>query len=204
MCVFVFRKASLALIRKMVHYSSEVLLKEVCDSETGHNLPTVLVEITATVLDQEVHTERIFSVSIRGVKLLCLSWSHCFCSKTVNSLSQDDDDGHLLALQIIRDLVDKGGDVFLDQLARLGVINKVSTLAGPASDDENEDEAKPEKVETRSMCVQTTDLNKDGCCVSTFIHCSRWKSKKYFVLLFKNRKNSGRKYISMYWNILTF
>uniref|UniRef100_A0A8P4G9R2 E3 ubiquitin-protein ligase n=1 Tax=Dicentrarchus labrax TaxID=13489 RepID=A0A8P4G9R2_DICLA len=106
------RKASLALIRKMVHYSSEVLLKEVCDSETGHNLPTVLVEITATVLDQE-----------------------------------DDDDGHLLALQIIRDLVDKGGDVFLDQLARLGVINKVSTLAGPASDDENEDETKPEKVE---------------------------------------------------------
>uniref|UniRef100_A0A3Q3FE88 E3 ubiquitin-protein ligase n=1 Tax=Kryptolebias marmoratus TaxID=37003 RepID=A0A3Q3FE88_KRYMA len=105
-------KASLALIRKMVHYSSEVLLREVCDGETGHNLPTVLVEITATVLDQE-----------------------------------DDDDGHLLALQIIRDLVDKGGDVFLDQLARLGVINKVSTLAGPASDDENEDEAKPEKQE---------------------------------------------------------
>ncbi len=38
----------------MVHYSSEVLLKEVCDSDAGHNLPTVLVEITATVLDQEV------------------------------------------------------------------------------------------------------------------------------------------------------
>ncbi|XP_052436752.1 E3 ubiquitin-protein ligase HECTD1 isoform X8 [Carassius gibelio] len=106
------RKASLALIRKMVHYSSEVLLKEVCDSDAGHNLPTVLVEITATVLDQE-----------------------------------DDDDGHLLALQIIRDLVDKGGDVFLDQLARLGVINKVSTLAGPTSDDENEEEAKPEKYD---------------------------------------------------------
>lgn len=42
--------------------------------------------------------------------------------------------------------MDKGGDVFLDQLARLGVINKVSTLAGPTSDDENEDEVKPEKV----------------------------------------------------------
>lgn len=42
--------------------------------------------------------------------------------------------------------MDKGGDVFLDQLARLGVINKVSTLAGPTSDDENEEEAKPEKV----------------------------------------------------------
>jgi hypothetical protein len=59
---------------------------------------------------------------------------------------QDDDDGHLLALQIIRDLVDKGGDIFLDQLARLGVISKVSTLAGPSSDDENEEESKPEKV----------------------------------------------------------
>jgi len=55
--VCVCRKASLALIRKMVHYSSDVLLKEVCDSETGHHLPTVLVEITATVLDQEVYTD---------------------------------------------------------------------------------------------------------------------------------------------------
>ncbi len=71
---------------------------------------------------------------------------------------QDDDDGHLLALQIIRDLVDKGGDVFLDQLARLGVINKVSTLAGPASDDENEDEAKPEKV---SACVCGPELKQN-------------------------------------------
>lgn len=51
-----------------------------------------------------------------------------------------------MALQIIRDLVDKGGDIFLDQLARLGVISKVSTLAGPSSDDENEEESKPEKV----------------------------------------------------------
>lgn len=42
--------------------------------------------------------------------------------------------------------MDKGGDLFLDQLARLGVISKVSTLAGPSSDDENEEESKPEKV----------------------------------------------------------
>ena len=38
----------------MIHFCSEALLKEVCDSDVGHNLPTVLVEITATVLDQEV------------------------------------------------------------------------------------------------------------------------------------------------------
>lgn len=66
---------------------------------------------------------------------------------------QDDDDGHLLALQIIRDLVDKGGDLFLDQLARLGVISKVSTLAGPSSDDENEEESKPEKVSTELIAL---------------------------------------------------
>lgn len=38
----------------MIHFCSEALLKEVCDSDVGHNLPTILVEITATVLDQEV------------------------------------------------------------------------------------------------------------------------------------------------------
>lgn len=79
------------------------------------------------------------------MKLSFTDLSTCF--------SQDDDDGHLLALQIIRDLVDKGGDVFLDQLARLGVINKVSTLAGPTSDDENEEEAKPEKVRLNSFHI---------------------------------------------------
>jgi hypothetical protein len=60
----------------------------------------------------------------------------------------------LLALQIIRDLVDKGGDIFLDQLARLGVISKVSALAGPSSDDENEEESKPEKVSGPSSYIE--------------------------------------------------
>ena len=62
------------------------------------------------------------------------------------SIFQDDDDGHLLALQMIDDLVEKGGDLFMDQLARLGVINKVSGLAGTASDDESEQDLKAEKV----------------------------------------------------------
>lgn len=48
----------------MIHYSGEVLLKEVCDSESGHNLPTVLVEITATVLDQEVGSRRLSSTCV--------------------------------------------------------------------------------------------------------------------------------------------
>lgn len=49
--------------------------------------------------------------------------------------------------------MDKGGDIFLDQLARLGVISKVSTLAGPSSDDENEEESKPEKVSTTLIAL---------------------------------------------------
>lgn len=56
-----YRKASLALIRKMIHFCSEALLKEVCDSDAGHNLPTILVEITATVLDQEVGKMKMLS-----------------------------------------------------------------------------------------------------------------------------------------------
>lgn len=58
--------------------------------------------------------------------------------------------------------------MFLDQLARLGVINKVSTLAGPASDDENEDEAKPEKVSGLGGVIVrrhhlTSERHHDGC-----------------------------------------
>lgn len=49
--------------------------------------------------------------------------------------------------------MDKGGDIFLDQLARLGVISKVSTLAGPSSDDENEEESKPEKVSAELLTL---------------------------------------------------
>ncbi|XP_075923722.1 E3 ubiquitin-protein ligase HECTD1 isoform X2 [Petromyzon marinus] len=108
------RKASLALIRKMVHYCPEALLKEVCGSDLGHNLPIILAEVTSAVLDHE-----------------------------------DDDDGHLLALQMIDDLVEKGGDLFVDQLARLGVISKVSSLGGTASDDENEDDAQVDKMSSR-------------------------------------------------------
>lgn len=45
----------------------------------------------------------------------------------------------------------------MDQLARLGVISKVSTLAGPSSDDENEEESKPEKVRTMSASYNVLD-----------------------------------------------
>ncbi|XP_063240551.1 E3 ubiquitin-protein ligase HECTD1 isoform X2 [Bacillus rossius redtenbacheri] len=92
------RKASLSLIKKMVHYIHPSLLIETCSPESPtYNFGTMLVEVIATVLDNE-----------------------------------EDEDGHMVALQIIQDLMGKAQDIFLDHFARLGVFCKVQQLAGPA------------------------------------------------------------------------
>uniref|UniRef100_UPI00358EE47C E3 ubiquitin-protein ligase HECTD1-like n=1 Tax=Myxine glutinosa TaxID=7769 RepID=UPI00358EE47C len=109
------RKASLALICKMVHHCPGTLLKEICSLDVGQNLPIILVEITSAVLHHE-----------------------------------DDEDGQLLALQMIDDLVEKGCDLFMDHLEKLGVINMVSGLAGTASDDEREEDLKTEQVQKQT------------------------------------------------------
>ncbi|XP_026465706.1 E3 ubiquitin-protein ligase Ufd4 isoform X4 [Ctenocephalides felis] len=88
------RKASLGLIRKMVHYAQPELLSELCTVDM--NVGTILVEVIATVLDNE-----------------------------------DDDEGHLVVLGIIEELMCKVPEVFLDHFARLGVFAKVQMLAGP-------------------------------------------------------------------------
>ncbi|XP_067009629.1 E3 ubiquitin-protein ligase HECTD1 isoform X3 [Anabrus simplex] len=91
------RKASLSLIKKMVHYIQPSLLVEACSPESPtYNFGTMLVEVIATVLDNE-----------------------------------EDEDGHLVVLQIIQDLMSKAQDIFLDHFARLGVFSKVMQLAGP-------------------------------------------------------------------------
>nr|CAD7405775.1 unnamed protein product [Timema poppensis] len=91
------RKASLSLIKKMVHYIQPSLLIEACSPESPtYNFGTMLVEVIATVLDNE-----------------------------------EDEDGHLVVLQIIQDLMTKAQDIFLDHFARLGVFSKVQQLAGP-------------------------------------------------------------------------
>uniref|UniRef100_A0A1B6DIC7 E3 ubiquitin-protein ligase n=1 Tax=Clastoptera arizonana TaxID=38151 RepID=A0A1B6DIC7_9HEMI len=90
------RKSSLSLIKKMVHYIQPTLLVEACSPESStYNLGTMLVEVIATVLDNE-----------------------------------DDEDGHLVVLQIIEDLMTKAQDIFLDHFARLGVFCKVLQLVG--------------------------------------------------------------------------
>lgn len=117
------RKASLSLIKKMVHYIHPSLLVEACSPESStYNLGTMLVEVIATVLDNE-----------------------------------DDEDGHLVVLQIIEDLMTKAQDIFLDHFARLGVFSKVLQLAGPqetstplseaaAQSKKDDDEGEPETL----------------------------------------------------------
>ncbi|XP_032682622.1 E3 ubiquitin-protein ligase HECTD1 isoform X8 [Odontomachus brunneus] len=90
------RKASLSLIRKMVHYIQPELLIETCGSDSTGGCGAMLVEVIANVLDNE-----------------------------------EDEDGHLVVLQMIQDLMIKGKDEFLEHFARLGVFSKVAALAGP-------------------------------------------------------------------------
>lgn len=49
---------------------------------------------------------------------------------------QEDDDGHVIALQTIYDLLIKCQDTFLDHFARLGVFCKVQQLIGPDNNPE--------------------------------------------------------------------
>ncbi|CAH0559918.1 unnamed protein product [Brassicogethes aeneus] len=51
------RKASLGLIKKMIHYIQPNLLEEVCNVEASPNFGTQLVEVIATVLDNEEDEE---------------------------------------------------------------------------------------------------------------------------------------------------
>ena len=70
-------------------------------------------------------------------------------------LLQDDDDGHLTALQIVEDLMQKSPDTFLDHFARLGVFNMVHSLAGPPPEDEDEEDGDDARINDKkvSRCV---------------------------------------------------
>ncbi|XP_066988994.1 E3 ubiquitin-protein ligase HECTD1 isoform X6 [Macrobrachium rosenbergii] len=112
--VHTVRKASLSILRKMVHYIPAPLLHQVCGGEgatistTSNNINTItgtpnnllgsqLVEVIALVLGNE-----------------------------------EDEDGHLVALQMVDDLLNKAASLLLEHCARLGVISKVGSLSGPS------------------------------------------------------------------------
>jgi len=62
--IIIFRKTSLVLIKKMVHYIQPELLIEACGPEScTPNLGAMLVEVIATVLDNEVKTLITLSIS---------------------------------------------------------------------------------------------------------------------------------------------
>nr|XP_050852146.1 E3 ubiquitin-protein ligase HECTD1 isoform X6 [Vespula vulgaris] len=111
------RKASLSLIRKMVHYIQPELLVETCGSDSTGGCGAMLVEVIANVLDNE-----------------------------------EDEDGHLVVLQMIQDLMIKGKDEFLEHFARLGVFSKVASLAGP-----QEAAPEPEAEQNQSGQEQTME-----------------------------------------------
>ena len=67
---FVHRKASLALLRKMVHYVTSTLLDDICSLEgSGVNFGSQLVEVLSTVLDNEVMLSAFLSSKRFGNKL---------------------------------------------------------------------------------------------------------------------------------------
>lgn len=74
-----------------------------------------------------------FCMSVGGMGLRCI----------VNMLSimfefKEDEDSHLTALQIIKDLMKKSPESFLDNFAQLGIFSKVMNLGGSPSDNEEE------------------------------------------------------------------
>ncbi|XP_076389583.1 ubiquitin fusion-degradation 4-like isoform X8 [Megachile rotundata] len=131
------RKASLSLIRKMVHYIQPELLVETCGSDRTGSCGAMLVEVIASVLDNE--ELEIIAPSppppplkpIIGPKLRCLSSRKSSSSLNYIVDKTEDEDGHLVVLQMIQDLMIKGKDEFLEHFARLGVFSKVAALVGP-------------------------------------------------------------------------
>lgn len=67
---------------------------------------------------------------------------------------QEDDEGHLTALNTAQDLMQKGEEIFLEHFARLGIFGKVLALAGPPPEEEEGAKAKEEKLAhvSSNMC----------------------------------------------------
>ena len=75
------RKATLALMRKMIHYASQAQLEELSQNST---FASVIVEVLSVVLDHEVRvqiTKKIFFNNVK-IKLSCVvGLTGCYSSK---------------------------------------------------------------------------------------------------------------------------
>ncbi|KOC70101.1 E3 ubiquitin-protein ligase HECTD1 [Habropoda laboriosa] len=151
------RKASLSLIRKMVHYIQSELLVETCGSDRTGSCGAMLVEVIANVLDSEELEIQAPPPPpppplkpIIGPKLRCLASRKSSSSPIYIVDKTEDEDGHLVVLQMIQDLMIKGKDEFLEHFARLGVFSKVAALAGP-QETSPEPEAESNQSEEQRM-----------------------------------------------------
>ncbi|KAG7160057.1 E3 ubiquitin-protein ligase HECTD1-like [Homarus americanus] len=112
--VHTVRKASLSILRKMVHYIPAPLLHQVCGGEDATISTTTNSTSTATNTANNLLGSQL-------VEVIALVLGN-----------EEDEDGHLVALQMVDDLLSKAAPLLLEHCARLGVISKVGTLAGPS------------------------------------------------------------------------
>ncbi|XP_063603779.1 E3 ubiquitin-protein ligase HECTD1-like isoform X9 [Penaeus indicus] len=112
--VHTVRKASLSILRKMVHYIPAPLLHQVCGGE-GTTISTSTNNINASTSTANT----LLGSQLVEVIALVLG-------------NEEDEDGHLVALQMVDDLLSKAAPLLLEHCARLGVISKVGSLAGPS------------------------------------------------------------------------
>ncbi|XP_012253549.2 E3 ubiquitin-protein ligase Ufd4 isoform X9 [Athalia rosae] len=159
------RKASLSLIRKMVHYIQPELLVEACGSE-GTDCGATLVEVIATVLDNEeaeIEVPPSPPKPFVGPKLPCLLPRKSSSSQKYILEKTEDEDGHLVVLQMIQDLMIKGKDEFLEHFARLGVFSKVATLATEPESETNQSGEEQPVEDARELLVGRAYHWRDWC-----------------------------------------
>ncbi|EDV98881.1 GH13561 [Drosophila grimshawi] len=101
------RRASLGLIKKIVQYAHPTVLKSIC-KKCNEPSTSISAQSVGNLL-----TEVIASVLD----------------------SEDDEDGHLIILNIIEELMCKTQEEFLEHFARLGVFSKVQALMDHGSED---------------------------------------------------------------------
>ncbi|KAH8410654.1 hypothetical protein KR009_011091 [Drosophila setifemur] len=135
------RRASLAVIKKIVQYAYPTVLQSLSGSGYGEDFTStsaqnggnLLIEVVASVLDNE-----------------------------------DDDDGHLIVLNIIEEIMCKTQEEFLDHFARLGVFAKVQALMDNDSEEMyvqlqgNSDETIPAQRSSTSVMVTPKSSSDDA------------------------------------------
>lgn len=124
------RKESLRLMRKMCRYISSKCLQDLCKDTMPSDPATPL-----------------FSARISEVLAAVME-------------SEDDHEAHLSALHIMQDLLSKNREAFDEQFVRLGLPNKIASLAGLLEgDDENGGGGDDDSAET---VVEQTDTAEPG------------------------------------------